>query len=263
MVDPNTCDEWSVSVDDHGVATLRLLDGKAAINEPAMAEFRALFERLPHDPDVDVILVAGGPSAFCVGLDIDTFVKVLDATEDDAAERQRRIRDLIHQFHGAILGMHGADCPVVAAVDGVAAGGGLSIALASDLVFASPEAAFTHAYTDIGATADGGSTYFLPRLVGLQKAKELVFAPQPLSAREMADLGVVNNVLKGEFEAAARGRARELADRPAEAVARSKRLLNRSLDSTLERQLEREREDMAEIVLTEEFQARVREFGDG
>jgi len=256
-------DGWEVSVDGHGVATLRLLDENAAIDGGAMAEFRTLFERLPHDPDVDAVLVTGGPSAFCVGLDIGTFVDILDATEDDAAERQRRIRDLIHQFHGAVLGMAGADCPVVAAVDGVAAGGGFSIALASDIVLASPEAAFTHAYTDIGATADGGSTYFLPRLVGLQKAKELVFAPQPLSADEMADLGVVNDVLEGEFQAAAHERARALADRPTEAVARSKRLLNRSLDSTLERQLEREREDMAEIVLTEEFQARVREFSDG
>lgn len=262
MTDASTYEGWDVSVDDDGVATVALRHENAAIDERGMREYRDLLSRLPHEEGVEAILLTGGPESFCVGLEIQTFVDILDETADDAAERQRRIRDLVKCFHGAVLEMRNAPCPVVAAVDGTAAGGGFSIALASDYVVASPEASFTHAYTNIGATADGGSTYYLPRLVGIQKAKELVFAPQPVSAAEMADLGLVNDVLTGSFESAARERARELADRPSEAIARSKRLLNESLDSTLEQQLQREHDDMADVILTDEFEARVRAFVD-
>lgn len=262
MIDSDDYDEWDVSVDDRGVATLRLLHEKSAINKRGMTEFRDLFSHLPHLDEVRAILVTGGSGPFCVGLEMQTFVDILDATPDDDAERQRRIRDLVHRFHGAVLEMRNAPCPIVAAVDGVAAGGGFSLALASDYVLASPQATFTHAYTNIGATADGGSTYYLPRLVGIQKAKELVFTPQPVSAAEMADLGLVNDVVDERFESAVRERTQELVDRPTEAIARSKRLLNESLDSTLEQQLQREHDHMAEVVLTEEFEARVRAFVD-
>lgn len=260
MTSYDSYDEWSVSVDDYGVATLRLLHEKAALNRQGMSEFQDIFSRLPHKEAVEAILITGGERVFCVGLEIQTFVDILDESSTEEGELERRIGQLIQNFHGAILDMTSADCPVVAAVDGTAAGGGFSIALASDHVVATPEAKFTHAYTNIGATADGGSTYFLPRVVGLQKAKELVFAPQPISAEDMADLGIVNEVLDEPFEEGARERARELADRPTEAIARSKQLLNQSLDSTLEQQLERERADMTNIVKTDDFGARVREF---
>ncbi|WP_254838551.1 enoyl-CoA hydratase/isomerase family protein [Natronomonas marina] len=263
MARSDSYEEWAVSVSDHGIASVELRHEKDAIDERGMVEFHEMLGRLPHRDDVEVILLTGGSSAFCVGLDIATFVDIFDATEGDEVERQRRIRELIHRFHGAILEMATVGCPVIAAVNGFAAGGGFSIALASDQIIASADAEFTHAYTDIGASSDGGSTYFLPRLVGLQKAKELVFTPQPLSADRMAELGVVNQVVEEDFEETVRERARTLADRPTEAIARSKRLLNGSLDATLEGQLEREREDMAEIVLTEEFERRVRGFVRG
>lgn len=254
--------EWNASLDVHGVATLELIHEKSAIDAQGLVELRDTLEALVNRDEVGTILLTGGPDAFCVGLDIETFDEVIGETGTDSPDRRRRIREFVRQFHASIVEMREARQPVVAAVDGVAAGGGFSLALASDIVLASTDAAFTHAYTDLGATADGGSTYFLPRLVGLQKAKEIVFTPQPVSASEMADLGVVNKVIDGDFEATVEERARELADRPSVAIAHTKRLLNESLDTTMEAQLQRERRAFAEIGATETFERCVEAFLD-
>lgn len=251
--------EWNASLDD-GVATVELTHEKGAINERGLIEFRDTLEHLVNRDDVGAIVLAGGPEAFCVGMDVEAFVDLVDQTATDSVERRHRICKFIRQFHASIIEIREARQPVIAAVDGVAAGGGFSLALASDLVFASPDAAFTHAYTDIGATADGGSTYFLPHLIGLQKAKELVFTAQPVSPSEMADLGVVNEVINEDFQATVKERARELADRPSEAISRTKSLLNEGPDSMMEAQLERERQEFTEIAQTEEFERRVRGF---
>lgn len=254
-------EEWSAAL-DAGVATVELDHEKSAITERGLVELRDTLEHLIDRDDVQVVVLAGGSEAFCVGMDVGEFATLVAETPDDEATRRRRIREFIRTFHESILAIRRAPQPVVAAVDGTAAGGGLSLVLAADYVVASTDAAFTHAYTDIGATADGGSTYFLPHLVGMQTAKELVFTPQPVSPERMAELGVVNDVVDREFQAIVDERARELAQRPAEAIAHTKRLLNRGIESPLESHLEAEREAMAEIVTTEAFEQRVQAFAE-
>lgn len=251
--------EWNASL-DNGVATVELTHENSAINKRGLVELRDTLAYLVNQDDVGSIVFTGGPEAFCVGMDVESFVDLVDETSTESATRRRRIRELIRQFHASIVEIREARQPIIAAVDGVAAGGGFSLALACDLVFASPSAAFTHAYTDIGATADGGSSYFLPHVVGMQKAKELVFTPQPVSPLEMADHGVVNEVITEDFQATVEEHARELAERPSEAIARTKGLLNEAPDSTMEAQLERERQEFTEIAQTEEFERRVQAF---
>lgn len=252
--------EWTGAVNEQEVATLELTHEKSALTPRGLAELGGLVAYYSDQDDVEAIVIAGGPEAFCVGFDVEGFVDLFDETPDDPSARGRRLRELAGYFHSSILEIRNTSLPVVAAVDGVAAGGGFSLVLATDYVVASTDAVFTHAYTNIGATADGGSTYFLPHLVGLQKAKELVFMPQPLSPDEMADLGLVNEVVEEDFEGAVAEVAAELARRPTEAIARTKRMLNESFDSTLETQLEREREAFAAVAETETFESRVRAF---
>lgn len=252
--------EWSATLDDYGIATIELNHDNSAINDLGLVELRDILEALVNHADVEVILFSGGPAAFCLGLDIRTFAEMVEETETDSPERRKQTREFIRLFHASIVEIREARQPVIAAVDGMAAGGGFSLALASDLILASSNAAFTHAYTDLGVTADGGSTYTLPRLVGLQKAKEFVFTPQPVSASKMADLGIVNEVIDGDFKATVHERARELADRPSVAIAHTKRLLNEGVDSTMEAQLQRERRAFTEVIGTETFEQRVEDF---
>jgi len=252
--------EWSATLDEYGVATIELTHEKSALNDVGLVELRDILETLVNRTDVEVIVISGGTAAFCLGLDIRTFAEIVEETGTDSSERRRQIREYIRLFHASIVEIREARQPVIAAVDGMAAGGGFSLALASDLILASLNAAFTHAYTDLGVTSDGGSTYTLPRLVGLQKAKELVFASQPVAAPEMADLGVVNEVIDEDFEATVDERARELADRPSEAIAHTKRLLNEGVESTMETQLQRERRAFTEVTGTDTFERRVEEF---
>lgn len=257
--------QWSVSresIEDRDIVTIQLEHPQSAITHRALEEMLELFEHLTNDESVGAVVHTGGPDAFCRGMDIAEFATMVTNTDPGSVERRRQIQELTRLFHDTIIGIRNAPQPVIAAVDGTAAGGGLSQVLACDLVYSSDEATFTHSYTDIGTTSDGGSTYFLPRLIGLQRAKELVFSPQPVSADEMAGLGLVNEVVSdGQTPTSvAHERAGEIITRPAFSISKSKQLLNRGIESPLETHLERERELMTEAVQREEFEKRIMQF---
>jgi len=145
-----------------------------------------------------------------------------------AGDAARLIRIGIQRMIGAIL-----DCekPVLCALNGTAAGGGAQIALACDLIVAAEHARIIQVFVRRGLIPDGGGTYLLPRRVGLQKAKELVFFGDDLAAPEAERLGIVNKVVPGgELEATVAEWAGRLAAGPTKAIGFAKRLLNRSLD---------------------------------
>jgi 2-(1,2-epoxy-1,2-dihydrophenyl)acetyl-CoA isomerase len=181
-----------------------------------------------------VVLTAAGEKHFCTGADLRAGGVVLPKKPEGAPDRivgdaARTIRTGIQRLTGAI-----ADCekPVIAAVNGTAAGGGLSMVLAADLVVAAEHARLIQVFVRRGLIPDGGGTYFLPRLVGLQKAKELVFFGDDLSATDAERIGLVNRVVPGpELAAAAREWAERLAQGPTKTIGLAKRLLNRSLDA--------------------------------
>lgn len=181
-----------------------------------------------------VVITAVGEKHFCTGADLRAGGVVLPAKPEGAPERisgdaARMIRTGIQRLTGAI-----ADCekPVIAALNGTAAGGGASMVLAADLVIAAEHARIIQVFVRRGLIPDGGGTYFLPRLVGLQKAKELVFFGDDLGAADAERIGLVNRVVPaGELEATTRAWAERLAQGPTKTIGFSKRLLNRSLDA--------------------------------
>lgn len=181
-----------------------------------------------------VVLTAAGERHFCTGADLRAGraappPKPEGAPERVAGEAARMIRTGIQRLIGAFL-----DCekPIIAAVNGTAAGGGAAMVLASDLVIAAEHARLIQVFVRRGLIPDGGGTYLLPRLVGLQRAKELVFFGDDLAAADAERIGLVNKVVPGpELEATAREWAGRLAQGPTRTIGFAKRLLNHSLDT--------------------------------
>jgi 2-(1,2-epoxy-1,2-dihydrophenyl)acetyl-CoA isomerase len=215
--------------------------------------FHAVLEA-DEDRAVRCIVLTGAGRAFCAGGDVKDFADHLDRVGV-------LIKELTTYLHGAVSRLARAPKPVVMAVNGVAAGGGLSLALAGDLVVAAESARFTMAYARIAASPDGSSTYFLPRLIGLRRALELTLTNRTLTAREACDWGLVTRVLPdAEFAAGVAALARELAEGPTLAFGRAKWLFHQSTHESLETQMELEAQAIAQSGRTEDFRAGVTAF---
>ena len=153
------------------------------------------------------------------------------------------------------------DAPVVMAVNGVAAGAGMSFACSGDIVVAAESARFVMAYTRVGLAPDGSSTYFLPRIVGLRRALELVLTNRELSAQEALDMGIVNRVAPdAEFLTQARAIATQFAAGPTKALGIAKRLMHSGLTETLETQMERESQALADMGATSDARGAIAAF---
>jgi 2-(1,2-epoxy-1,2-dihydrophenyl)acetyl-CoA isomerase len=217
--------------------------------------FQAVLEA-DDDPQVRCLLVTGAGKAFCGGGDVREFV-------DNLPRIGAHIKELTTYLHGAVSRLCRTDKPVVVAVNGVAAGGGLSLVLAGDLVLAAESARFTMAYSKIGATPDGSSSYFLPRLVGLRRAMELYLTNRVLSAGEALTWGLVTRVVPdAELRATAEALARELAQGPTRAFGAAKRLFHQATWESLETQMELEAQIIAASGRTEDFREGVTAFAN-
>jgi 2-(1,2-epoxy-1,2-dihydrophenyl)acetyl-CoA isomerase len=203
-----------------------------ALNEQAVA--------LAQRDDVRVVVLATAGRTFCVGGDIGHFAA--------AADPLATVRELAAEFHAALLALAELDAPIVTRVQGAAAGGGLSLALAGDLVIAGASASFSAAYTRIGLSPDGGMSWRLPRLVGAGRAAELMLTNRRVSAEEAERISLVSQVVPDEeLDARVGALAAALADGPAPAQAAVRRLLASSATATFEEQLEREAESIARL----------------
>ena len=233
---------------DH-VATVTL-NRPDAFNALNLGLGRDLFNasiELDEDPDVRCVVITGSGKSFCAGGDVKDFA-------DNLPRVGALIKELTTYLHGAISRFCRADKPVIMAVNGVAAGGGLSLALSGDLVLATESAKLTMAYSKIAATPDGSSSYFLPRLIGLRRALELHYTNRMLSAREAMDWGLVNRVHPdAEFPGAVAALARELAQGPTLAFGRAKALFHQSTQESLETQMELEAQAIAASGHTDDF----------
>jgi 2-(1,2-epoxy-1,2-dihydrophenyl)acetyl-CoA isomerase len=238
------------------VATITL-NRPEAYNALNLALGRDLFHAaLEADEDraVRAIVVTGAGRAFCAGGDVKDF-----------AENPDRIGILIKELttylHGAVSRLARTQKPVVMGVNGVAAGGGMSLALGGDLVVAAESARFTMAYSKIAASPDGSSSYFLPRLVGLRRALELHYTNRVLTAREALEWGLVTRVHPdAEFPGALAALAGELAQGPTLAFGRAKLLFHQSTHESLETQMELEAQAIAASGHTEDFRNGVAAF---
>jgi 2-(1,2-epoxy-1,2-dihydrophenyl)acetyl-CoA isomerase len=207
-----------------------------------------------EDRCVRAIVVTGAGNVFCAGGDVKAF-------HEKAAAIGKFLKEITFYLHGAIARFVHTPKPVLMAVNGVAAGGGLSLALAGDLAVATESAKFAMAYSRIGATPDGSSTYWLPRLVGVRRALELHYLNPTLSAAQALDWGLVNRVYPdAEFAASVAKLARELASGPTLAFGRGKELFHASTLNPIETQMELEAQMIAASGATEDFKNAIAAF---
>jgi 2-(1,2-epoxy-1,2-dihydrophenyl)acetyl-CoA isomerase len=234
--------------------TLNRPDAYNALNLPLGRELFSASIELDEDPDVRCVVITGAGRAFCAGGDVKDFV-------DNLPRIGAHIKELTTYLHGAISRLARSDKPVIVAVNGVAAGGGFSLALSGDLVVAAESAKFTMAYSKIAASPDGSSSYFLPRLVGLRRAMELYFTNRVLTAREAVDWGMITRAVPDtELKGAVAALAAELAQGPSRSFGIAKRLLHQSTWESLETQMELEAQGIAACGHTEDFRAGVTAF---
>jgi 2-(1,2-epoxy-1,2-dihydrophenyl)acetyl-CoA isomerase len=234
--------------------TLNRPDAYNALNLGLGRElFHAVLE-VDEDPDVRCVVITGAGKAFCAGGDVKDFVENLPRIG-------LLVKELTTYLHGAVSRLNRSHKPVIMAVNGVAAGGGLSFALSGDLVVAAESARFTMAYSKIAATPDGSSSYFLPRLIGLRRTVELYMTNRVLTAREAQEWGLITRVVAdAELEAVVDGLARELAQGPTKAFGAAKRLFHQSTYESLETQMELEAQAIAASGRTQDFRDGVTAF---
>ena len=206
-----------------------------AMNLDMAKEFCDLSIRLGEDRQVRAMVLTGaGDQAFCAGGDVQRFAESGDRVP-------ALLKEMTTYLHMGLSRLAWMRAPVIAAVNGVAAGGGLSVMSAADLAIAADTASFTSAYTRIGLSPDGSSTYFLPRIIGSRRTMELFLTNRVLSPAEALEWGLVNQVVPAaELTERVADLAGRLARGATEAHGMVKKLLLMSPNDTLESQMERE-----------------------
>jgi 2-(1,2-epoxy-1,2-dihydrophenyl)acetyl-CoA isomerase len=248
--------EWLVFESEQEIAVLTLKRPEVlnALSIPLARELEALVGRLVTDSTLRGLVITGAGRAFCAGGDLASFRQPREEMRDHSLT-------ITHHLHAVIEQLARMPVPVVAAVNGVAAGAGFSLACACDLIVASRSASFIAAYTLAGLSPDLGLTYTLPRLVGLAKARSLILTNTRLSAEDAERMGIVTQLVPdGEVLSAARTLCAKVLEGSGPAIAASKRLLENSSAATLAQQLQAERQSLAELSAGEEAYERCRRF---
>ncbi|MBR0687721.1 enoyl-CoA hydratase/isomerase family protein [Bradyrhizobium manausense] len=217
-----------------GVATLRLNrpDQGNAINEEMAEDLGEAVSRIVETSGVRAVMICGNGPNFTMGGDVSLFAGT-------APERlPHKLRRMIDLYHLAIERLTSLDAPVVAAVRGAAAGGGLGLLYVADIVVAAADARFVLGYGGLGLTSDGGNTWFLPRMVGLRRAQELFLLNSRLTAQDALEYGLVSRLAPDDaVEAEAAGIAAKLASGPTRAYGAMRRMLRQSFETSLTEQL--------------------------
>jgi len=218
------------------------------------SELKQAAKLCDSDPELKVVVLSASGRFFCAGGDIKQMLSQGDAVGD-------AIKSLADDLHSAISILSRMQAALVVAVNGVAAGAGFSIALVGDIVLAAESSSFTMAYTRAGLCPDGSSSYFLPRLVGLRRAQELMLTNRSLSAAEACDLGLVTRVVADDaLPAQADQVAAELADGARLSTAYVKKLLLASTGNDLETQMELEGQLVAQCAASPDGREGIQAF---
>lgn len=231
-----------------GIATIVLdrPDVGNAFDLPTAQRLHAVVQQCADDPQVRCVVLTGAGRMFCVGGDV---AAMAAAGEDGPAF----LGTLIDAFHTALLALVRLEKPLVTLVNGPAAGAGVSLAIAGDAVLAGSSASFLAAYGAVGLTADGGMSWFLPRLVGLRQAQRIILLGEAIAAPEAVAMGLATRLVD-DADLAAEGRklAARLAVGSLPAYAGARALLRTSLETPLEAQLAKEQTSMVAASQTRE-----------
>jgi 2-(1,2-epoxy-1,2-dihydrophenyl)acetyl-CoA isomerase len=235
--------------------TLNRPEAANAINVELARELEEAALICDQDPAIRAILLTGAGRIFCGGGDLRSFAAA------DPAALPGLLKRLTFHLHRAIYLFARMDAPLVIAVNGNTGGAGMSLAAAGDIVIAGESSRFTLAYTRVGLSPDGSSTYFLPRLIGLRRTLELALTNRTISAREAEAWGIVTRVVAdAEVAAQAESIAAELANGPTRSYGAVKRLLYACANTTLDEQMELETETIANVARSEDSQEGIRAF---
>lgn len=244
-------------VDGHvAVLSFNRPERRNALSSPMYEGFGRALPQIERDPSVRVLLVTGEGGAFCAGGDVKGMHENntgggASGSASTPTSLEISVGSLRSVQAQVSLALRRLPMPVVAALPGAAAGAGLSIALAADLRIAAERAVLVTAFANVGASGDFGTSWFLPRIIGEARAKELMFTSPRLTAAEAADLGIVNRVLPDDgFEDAALAYCHDLANRAPIALRYMKENVNRALGSSLAEALDAEASAMVRTMGT-------------
>jgi 2-(1,2-epoxy-1,2-dihydrophenyl)acetyl-CoA isomerase len=259
---PPDLETIEIAVDGEiGTMTLNRPDSLNAMSPEMIGELVEAFAWLADLAPLRALIITGAGNAFSAGGDVNWFRTGVESEEIDLPSNVRRGAEVLHQ---AIIDLRRIPYPVIAAVNGPSAGAGFSLALACDIRIASEEAFFACAYGRIGASPDGGMTYFLPRVVGPSKALELMLNDPNLTAADALKAGLVSEVVApGELSDRAREKAAKLAAKAPHYVRMAKLLIGQSLENSLADHLQLERHGIADSMATEDLRAGVTAFFAG
>ena len=238
------------------VATITFNSPKTAnaMSPLGAREFRAVAEAADDDRDVRAVVLTGAGKMFCAGGDLGSFAKA-------GSGARKLIMEMAGDLHMGLSRLARTSAPVIGAINGTAAGAGLSLVMACDLAIAAESAVFTMAYTRAGLSPDGSSTFYMPRKIGDRRTRELMLTNRVLSSAEALDWGVVNEVVQNEeVLPRAHALAQKLASGPTAAFGGVKTLLNGTFDQTLESQMELEARTIGDLVIGADGQEGIHAF---
>ena len=238
-------------IDGVGKITFNRPDKFHSVIKELALEMQSALDKCKED-DVRAVMITASGKAFCAGQDLG------EATGPDAPKISKIIQE---HYNPIIQKIRHLKKPVVAAVNGVAAGAGASIALCCDIVVAKESASFIQAFSKIGLIPDSGATYFLPRLIGSQRATAIMMTADTINAKEAENMGMIYKSFPDDtFERESWKLVNKLANMPTKGLALTKKLLNKSYDNNLEEQLIIEEKCQEIAAETEDFKEGVNAF---
>ncbi|HEU4906676.1 MAG TPA: enoyl-CoA hydratase/isomerase family protein [Solirubrobacterales bacterium] len=251
-MNPPELNTLRVEVDGEiGTMTLDRPDAFNAMSPEMIAELGTAFAWLADQAPLRGLIITGAGSAFCSGGDVNWFKA---GVEDDSVDLPAQVRRGAEALHTAIVDLRRIPYPVIAAINGPAAGAGFSLALACDIRIASEKTFLAPAYGRIGASPDGGMTYFLPRVVGPSRALEILLEDPNMTAAEALVEGLVSAVVSpDELAGAAQAKAEKLAKMAPHYVKMAKRLCGVSIENSITEHLQLERHGIADSMGTEDL----------
>jgi 2-(1,2-epoxy-1,2-dihydrophenyl)acetyl-CoA isomerase len=246
----------------NGVATLTMNRPKS-LNALSMDMRHAMFEavdQIEHDPSVRCVVLRGAGGTFMAGGDIKNFA---EHTDKPSSQRAAYFERRVHNLSPMLISLQRMNKPVIASVEGAAAGIGMSLMMACDLAIATTDSVYRFAYSAIGASPDGSGSYYLPRLVGTRRALELSLLADKIDAQTAHQYGLVNFLVDpAEIETETEKLSKRLANSATQSLAAIKKLMHSSHTNSLETQLAMEAEYFGKCAATQDWVEGVSAFNE-
>lgn len=238
--------------DKLGIITFNRPDVFNSFNKELALAVQTALDDYASNPEVRAIMLTGNGKAFCAGQDL----------QEAIADNGLVIEQIVDEHYNPIIRqIRAIEKPIIAAINGVAAGAGANIALACDVTIATASASFIQAFSKIGLVPDSGGTFTLPRIIGFQKASALMMLGDKVSAEEAEKMGMIYKVVPDDqFASEAESLALKLANMPTKGLAYTKHLLNQSFTNDLDQQLELEKEWQFKATETYDYKEGVNAF---